>query len=609
MPQPPAAGVSDVRGALAAHYTREAFCREAVDLLTLIRARADVRSARQALFRLVSDYQFECSLETSSMGHEARVVVRDCARAWRGLLRKSSDRRTGFNVMAALWDVAHGRPRADLQPGFYAEMIHLARGISGRGARVRRDDAGGRESVTGRDAARQRSRALDRLWRRVATIMARFADGLTAEACARRAARRAHVMRFFAATDANWSDWRWQVRHVVKDADALARLVPLGRDELDDVRAATAAGLPFGVTPYYLTLMDDDAGAGRDRAVRAQVLPPAAYVREMAAHHGEREAAFDFMLERDTSPVDLVTRRYPAVAILKPFNTCPQICVYCQRNWEIDEAMSPRALAPDEQIEAACRWIEEHPAITEVLVTGGDPLTLGDAQLERLLARLARIETLDLIRIGSRVPVTVPMRVTERLAALLGALRRPGRREVCLVTHVEHPYEVTPDFVTAVDRLRCRGVGVYNQLVYTFYVSRRFEAARLRLLLKRCGVDPYYTFAPKGKEETRPYRVPLARLLQEQREEARLLPGLRRTDELVYNVPGLGKNHLRAFQHRDLVSILPDGARVYEFHSWEEPPVGRQPYLGTDVPILEYLGRLAEIGEDPDDYASIWHYF
>ncbi len=329
----------------------------------------------------------------------------------------------------------------------------------------------------------------------------------------------------------------------------------------------------------------------------------------MRARHDCRDKAFDFMLEHDTTPVDLVTRRYPAIAILKPFNTCPQICVYCQRNWEIDEAMSPQALAPPAKLEAACQWIEDHPALSEVLVTGGDPLALADPPLERLLERLGRIKSLDLIRIGTRVPVTMPMRITNALASFLASLRIPGRREVCLVTHVEHPYEVTPELLGAVDRLRRHGISVYNQLVYTFYVSRRFEAACLRRLLRRCGVDPYYTFVPKGKEETRSYRVPLARLMQEQQEESRLLPGLRRTDEVVYNVPGLGKNHLRAIQQRDMVSVLPDGSRVYEFHPWDKEIVKREPYLGKDIPILDYLNRLAETGEDPEDYRSIWYYF
>ncbi|HPO09019.1 MAG TPA: KamA family radical SAM protein, partial [bacterium] len=176
-------------------------------------------------------------------------------------------------------------------------------------------------------------------------------------------------------------------------------------------------------------------------------------------------------------------------------------------------------------------------------------------------------------------------------------------------THIEHPYEITPDMVNAADRLRREGIAVYNQLVYTFYVSRRFEAALLRRLLRLVGIDPYYTFNTKGKEETKAYRVPIARLLQEQKEEARILPGLERTDEAVFNVPGLGKNYLRAHQHHDLLSIRPNGARVYEFHPWEKNIAPQNTYVGDDIPILDYLNRLREIGEDPADYQTIWYYF
>ncbi|HUT56082.1 MAG TPA: KamA family radical SAM protein, partial [bacterium] len=287
-----------------------------------------------------------------------------------------------------------------------------------------------------------------------------------------------------------------------------------------------------------------------------------------------------------------------------------QICVYCQRNWEIEEPMGQSALAPPEKIDAAIKWLKAHPAIHEVLVTGGDPLALSSRRLEEILKKIAAIPTVRFIRIGSRIPVTAPMRITERLADLIGSLRKPGERQVAVVTHVQHPYEITPELVAAVDRLRSRGVPVYNQLVYTFFVSRRFEAAALRHNLRLAGIDPYYTFAPKGKEETAAYRVPLARLLQEQKEEARLLPGLSRTDEAVFNVPGLGKNYLRASQHHDLISILPDGSRVYEFHPWEKNISKRlTTYVHKDTAILEYLGRLEAVGEDPSDYDTIWYYF
>lgn len=189
------------------------------------------------------------------------------------------------------------------------------------------------------------------------------------------------------------------------------------------------------------------------------------------------------------------------------------------------------------------------------------------------------------------------------------SFRKLARRDVAVVTHVEHPYEITPDLAAAVDRLKRAGLSVYNQQVYTFFVSRRFESALLRLLLRRVGIDPYYTFVPKPKPETIDYRVPVARILQERKEEAQLLPGTRRTDEPVFNVPGLGKNYLRATQHHDLLAVLPDGSRIYEFHPWEKNIVPRNAFVTRDVPILAYLRRLKEFGEDPDDYSSIWYYF
>ncbi len=164
--------------------------------------------------------------------------------------------------------------------------------------------------------------------------------------------------------------------------------------------------------------------------------------------------------------------------------------------------------------------------------------------------------------------------------------------------------------VEAVNRLRLRGIGVYNQLVYTFYISRRFEAAALRRQLRLIGIDPYYTFNTKGKDETIGYRVPIARLIQEQQEEARLLPGLSRTDEAVFNVPRQGKCYLRAREYRNLLSIMPNGARVYEFLSWEKKVSQHTTtFLTEDVPILDYLERLRQVGESSSDYESIWYYY
>ncbi|MEW6080155.1 MAG: KamA family radical SAM protein [Thermodesulfobacteriota bacterium] len=589
-------------------YNEARFRHEAGRFLSLVAEAKTLDEARALMSAHVSTEQFEAHQSVALVHGSPLYVVRDCARALRGMLHRRADQRAGFSVARAIWDLAAGRIRPDLSPAFFAEMTQLIIGLEGRFRFMQPLEPAGPD-LRGREAALKRSDELDALWRGVEEIMNRYPGGLDDASVQRRAVRREKLLARLRAAPEDFADWRWQVRHIARDAEALGKMVALTDAEREAIDMARSGRLPFGVTPYYASLMDDDPGSGRDRALRAQVIPTAAYVNHMLANRSDGNCSLDFMLEHDTSPADLVTRRYPAILILKPFNTCPQICVYCQRNWEIEDAMIGGALAEKAVIEEAIGFIEGHPAIKEVLVTGGDPLGLPDDQLLPILRRIAAIPHVDLVRIGTRTPVTLPMRITPELADGLGALRDPGRREVMIVTHVEHPYEVTFDMVRAVDRLRRNGIGVYNQLVYSFYVSRRFEAAKLRMILKVAGIDPYYTFAPKGKEETEVYRVPLARIFQEQKEEARLLPGSRRTDEPVYNVPGLGKNHLRAFQHRDLISVLPNGARVYDFHPWEKGIVPCEPYAGADVPILDYLQRLQDTDEDPDEYETIWYYY
>jgi lysine 2,3-aminomutase len=598
-----------MRMALAERYTLERFRQASKKILAIVKGTASVEEARRALFAHVSEEQYErYGVAKVSLGASLHIV-RDCARAWRSLLTARSDERAGFSNIQALWDLSREKPRPDLQPGFYAEMIHLALGLEAKAEHLQPEITETPDLLTGREVAIRRSDALDRLWTYVDTQMSRYDDGLTRESGLRRSIRRAKIQSALGATDEQFADWRWQVAHIARNSEELERIANLLPVEREAIRRAASGHLPFGVTPYYAGLLDDELEAGRDRALRAQVIPPPEYVERMLQQRGDRECAFDFMLERETSPINLITRRYPAIAILKPYNTCPQICVYCQRNWEIDEVMEPGALASDDELDAAIDFIGQHPALREILVTGGDPLGLPDDALLDILGRLAAIPHIEVIRIGTRTPVTIPMRITQELADSLGRLREPGRREICVVTHIEHPYEITPELVVAVDRLKRQGISVFNQQVFSFFVSRRFETSKLRMLLRRAGIEPYYTFMTKGKEETNAYRVPMARLLQEQKEEARLLPGSRRTDEPVYNVPGLGKNHLRAFQHRDLLAIMPDGARVYDFHPWEKGIADRASYVGHDIPLLQYLTRLEEIGEDPDEYESIWYYY
>jgi lysine 2,3-aminomutase len=593
-----------------ARYNPDYLKSKAPEIFAIAKQACSVDALRMELSRLAHNMAFETFDDYDTFNAGFIMRVRDCAQVMVRLMTRRSDDIAGFSVVQAIMDVAQDKPRADLKPAFFAELLYLFLGLQGRGPGQTLADLHLIPTrLKDRRAAVERSRQLDDLSAEVRLRIDKSASGLHATSVKRRAERRRRILATLGATETQWADWQWQVENIHRDADAIARVVPLDEEESEAIAMARSNALPFGITPHYLSLMDEDPGYGRDRAIRSQVIPPFSYVQDATGADGMNHCK-DFMREADTSPIKLITRRYPAICIFKPYNTCPQICVYCQRNWEIGDAMAPNALAPEDQIRKAVRWIRRHPAIKEVLVTGGDPLAMPDADVDSILGIVAEIPSVERIRIGSRTPVTLPMRITPALADILAKYREPGRRQVALVSHIQHPYELTPDTVAAVERLKRRGIQIYNQLVYTFYVSRRYEAAHLRSLLTQVGIDPYYTFNTKGKAETSAYRVPLARLLQEQKEEARLLPGLSRTDEAVYNVPGMGKNYLRSSTHRDLISILPDGTRLYEFHPWEKNVSGLvKTHLSEDVPILDYLQRLDEIGEDVYNYQTIWYYY
>lgn len=600
--------VRPIRNVAINEWAAACFLEEAVEWLPLLGRSGDLETIRQSILERVNQKHFQTYADLDGRHELDCVIVRDCARVWRGLLHPRSEQLAGFSVLQALVDTARGMPPGELTPSFWAEICHLVRALEGRVHLHDQKFLTLDETLSGREAAIARSTELDLLSGVMAGWMNRYANGLGEEAIFRRAERRDGVLAQLGGSETDWHDWRWHLRHIARNAKDLARLAPLTAEEIERIDRAMEKGIPFGVTPFYASLFDKKGEAGRDLAIRAQVIPPLSY-SETFADPEEGEGAADFMREADTSPIELITRRYAAIAIFKPYNSCPQICVYCQRNWEINEPLEAHSLAPKKRIDAAIDWLAEHPGIHEVLLTGGDPLVLSNSRLESILDGLAALPHIERIRIGTRTLATLPMRITPALCKLLQSYVIPGRREICLVTHIEHAYEVTPDLARAANRLRRHGISVYNQMVYTFFVSRRFEAALLRRLLRRCGIDPYYTFYPKAKAEMMEYRLPIARMLQERGEEARLLPGMARTDEAIYNVPGLGKNYLNSWQHRDLISIRPNGARVYEFHPWEKKIMPQRTYVGDDVPILEYLQRLAATGEDPAEYDTIWYYY
>jgi lysine 2,3-aminomutase len=433
----------------------------------------------------------------------------------------------------------------------------------------------------------------------VKACLGRYASGLDEGLCSERESNRRRIMGHFGASEEQWGDWRWHIDNAIRDSRTVSHIVDLDPEERVALERAESSGIPFSVTPYYASLMEGSPGVSRTRSLRIQVFPSSHNVEQMVAHRGNGVKAFDYMGELEMSPVESLVRRYPAVAVIKPHHGCAQLCTYCQRNWQDEE---------DADVEPMLEWLDEHDEIAEVLVTGGDAFAMSDDRISFILERLARMGHIRRIRFCTRMPVVLPQRVTDELADLVASFVSPGRRDVCVVTHFQHVTEVTPDAVRAVRMFLGRGVTVYNQSVFTMQNARRFEMAALRRELGLAGVIPYYTFAAKDKPESRDIRVPIARLLQERHEESRMLPGLSRTDALVFNIPRWGKVELSSNRH-EVIMIAPSGARIYSFEPWNGCASGAPRFIHEDIPICEFLARMKGLGEDPADYGSIWHYY
>ncbi len=570
-----------------------------------------INEKRKKILSEINSYQDKLFKTNPDLPSLEWVLSRDSGWVLRSMFLQRNEIKAGFSALEYVVAVAKGETEKSVpfvSDGFLKELEHLFKGLSGTSSLYKQRDLMF-EKKRGRKAAKLRSRHLSDIAGYAQERMDSYISGLDRDAISRRQRNRKRILNYFDSESESWYDWRWQTRHIIRDADTLNDLIKLTDEEYRAVKLAGEYKVPFGITPYYLSLMEYHHGSGLDRAVRAQVIPSVHYVKKHNEMKKDGLESMDFMQEIDTSPIEGITRRYPMIVILKPVMTCPQICVYCQRNWEIEDVYSKNALLPENKLDEAIKWIEDTKEIREVLVTGGDPFILSNRRIEYILKGLSKIDHINRIRIGTRTPVTLPFRIDESLMDTVSKFHVPGRREILIVTHFEHPYEITPESMKAVQRIRDRHLDVKNQLVYTFYNSRRFEACALRDKLRLIGVVPYYTFNTKGKEETNDFRVPIARILQEQKEEARLLPGTLRTDEAVYNVPRLGKNYIRSYQNHELISILPDGRRVYEFHPWEKKIDIADTYVNIDVSINDYLKRLKKAGEDISKYQTIWYYY
>lgn len=283
------------------------------------------------------------------------------------------------------------------------------------------------------------------------------------------------------------------MRHSVHDARGLERLVPLTDDEragLDE----TSKLFRVGVSPYYLSLIDP---AHPLCPVRMQAIPVKAEARIR-----EGELA-DPLGEDPHRPVEAIVHKYPDRVLFLATDTCSVYCRHCTRR---RITKGGEAELTKSALQQGIDYIRAHPEVRDVLISGGDPLLLSDERLEQLLAPLREIPHVEMIRIGTRMPVTLPMRVTEPLAKLLRKFA-----PLYIITHFNHPKEITPEARAACELLVDHGVPVENQSV----LMRRLNSdARIIKELNhaclRMRVRPYYLHQMDVAEGCEHLRTPIA---------------------------------------------------------------------------------------------------
>ncbi len=594
----------------------------------------------------------------------------------------STDCRLEIQTLTLLWQFLTGRlANPEMPSDLFVDLFHLFRLLDGAEiplpspqrvrSRTERWPSGLDEAVRA-IRADNRERMLHLLVQKIENRKSktpsryRFAEGMTYDEKYRQVA-------------AWWDDFRFQLAMAVKSPSELNRFLAgsLSSETMYLLSKARKKGMPFFATPYYLSLLDVTGDGYDDAAIRSYILYSPqlvetygrirAWEREDVVEAGKPNAAGWLLPDGHN-----IHRRYPEVAILIPDTmgrACGGLCASCQRMYDFQserlnfefEALRPKE-SWDHKLRRLMNYFEEDTQLRDILITGGDALMSQNKTLRNMLEAVYRMACrkrrantgrpdgekyaeLQRVRLGSRLPAYLPMRVNDELVEILREFREKasavGVKQFIVQTHFQTPLEVTPEAEEAIRKILSAGWLITNQLVYTVAASRRGHTARLRQVLNSLGVVCYYTFSVKGFEENRAVFTPNSRSMQEQVEEkvyGRLTVGqaseldalladgrdtaakLRRfmrkyrlpflaTDRSVLNLPAIGKS--MTFR---LVGLTPEGRRILRFdhdrtrrHS---PIIDRmgEIFIVESKSVAAYLRQIGKMGEDPEDYASIWAY-
>ncbi|MEJ2350543.1 MAG: KamA family radical SAM protein, partial [Anaerolineales bacterium] len=293
--------------------------------------------------------------------------------------------------------------------------------------------------------------------------------------------------------DDKWNNWRWQLSNRINTPEEFEKIIPLSESER---KALSAAHLfRVDITPYFISLIDPE---DPDDPIRKQVVPTAS---EMVPFTAMME---DSLSEDRHSPVPGLVHRYPDRVLMLVTTQCASYCRYCTRSRMVGD---PSATFSRSEFEMQIEYLKHTPQVRDVLLSGGDPLVLAPKILEEIISRLREIPHIEIIRIGSRVPVFLPMRITDELTDMLQKYH-----PLWLNIHVNHSNEITAELAEACDKLTRAGIPLGNQSVLLAGVNDNVHVQRQLVQdLVRIRVRPYYLYQCDLVAGAGHFRTPVAK--------------------------------------------------------------------------------------------------
>ncbi len=303
--------------------------------------------------------------------------------------------------------------------------------------------------------------------------------------------------RFFPFTGIHsWNDWNWQIRNSVTRLDQISRYIQLTGSETEAVNNLQGR-LPLRITPYYLSLMYN---RGADNPIRKMMIPR----REELQIFPEEKP--DSLNELNSSPVPGLIHRYPDRVLFLVTQFCSSYCRYCTRSHSVGKLIQASLF----QWKNAFEYIATHHEIRDVLISGGDPLTLSDEKLEFLLSELFKIDHVEIIRIGTKVPVVLPQRITPQLVSMLRKYH-----PLLMSIHFSHPDEITTETSAACEMLADAGIPLGSQTVLLKDINDSPDIMKsLMQRLLKIRVKPYYLYQCDLIPGSRHFRTPVSKGLE-----------------------------------------------------------------------------------------------